>query len=139
MLGTCPDPPAWDPAVGTVVRTAPTIAQVIAGPPETLIMGALLTSKVVDIAIGYMTSRGMEGRRARHRNLAPAIVTASNTMTLTVPGTFTEPGDITVYNSWLWVLLMAEKTPNLSHRRIPIIFPESLRRRWLRESMKTAA
>ena len=61
VLGTCPDPLAWDPAVGTLVRTAPTIAQVIAGPPEILIMGALLTSKVVDIAIGYMTLRGMEG------------------------------------------------------------------------------
>ena len=41
---------------------------------------------------------GMEGRTARHRNLAPAIVTAGNTMpmALTVPGTSTELVDITV-------------------------------------------
>ena len=96
VLGTCPDPPAWDPAVGTLVRTAPSITQVIAGPPEALIMGALLTSQVVDIAIGYMTLRGMEGRRARHRNPMPAIVTAGNTMALAVPGSSTEQGDITV-------------------------------------------
>ncbi|KAI0241354.1 hypothetical protein LSAT2_029493, partial [Lamellibrachia satsuma] len=64
VLGTCPDPPAWDRAVGTLVRTAPSIAQVTAGPPEALIMGALLTSQVLDIAIGVKTSGGMEGRRA---------------------------------------------------------------------------
>ena len=58
VLGTCPNPPAWDPAVGTLVRTASSIAQVIAGPPVTLVMGALLTSKVVDIAIGYMRLHG---------------------------------------------------------------------------------
>ena len=62
MLGTYPDLPAWDPAVGTLVQ----ITQVITGPLEAFIMGALLTSQVLDIAIGAMTPRGTEGRRARH-------------------------------------------------------------------------
>ena len=68
QLGTCPDPPAWDPAVGTLVRTAPSIAQIIAGPPEALIMGALLTLQFLDIAIGA-------GHRWERRDKGPNIET----------------------------------------------------------------
>ena len=44
-----------------VLVCAPSIGQVIAGPPEALIIGALLTLQVLDIAIGDMASRGTEG------------------------------------------------------------------------------